>query len=964
MRVNVPDAVPRARRAPTSLRRARWAPRLLAVAVFLAPALQAQSPAPRVTSPKEFFGFNIGDDWKLANYDQFQAYWKKLDAESDRMVVEEIGKTAEGRPQLMAIITSPENFKKLDRYREIAQKLALAEGVTEEQARAMAREGKAVVWFDGGLHATEVLGAHQLIETVYQLVSRNDPETLRILNDDIILAVHANPDGMQLVSNWYMQEPDTLKRNMNIPRLYQKYIGHDDNRDFYILNQPETQNVARIQYSVWYPQIIYNHHQTGPAGTVMFAPPFRDPFNYNFDPLVPIGIDLVAASMHDRFLREGKPGVTMRTGSNYSTWWNGGLRTTAYFHNMIGLLTETIGNPTPMEIPLVVRNQLPRGDLPSPIAPQKWHFRQSIDYSVTANYAVFDIASKRREDFLFNIWRMGMNNIERGSRDWWTTTPTEIDSLEARVARDRAEGESARGGGRGGAQGFGPGGFGAAAPSKYFTEYLRDPKKRDPRGYIIPPTQPDFLTATKFVNALRKVNVAVQRATAPFTVAGKTYPAGSYVVKTAQAFRPHVLDMFEPQDHPNDFAYPGGPPKPPYDNAGWTLAYQMGVQFDRILDGFDCPCQPITGLAEPPAGTVANANAAGFLLSHQTNDAFIAVNRALKNGNDVYWLKSPMTANGKSYPAGTFYIASKGNTTQMLQTLAKEKGLSFDGTSARPGADAVKLQPKRIALWDQYGGSMPSGHTRWLLEQFEFPYQVVYPQTLDAGNLSSKYDVIIFQGGAIPPLRSDGQGGGRGRGFGREIDPNTVPAEFRGWLGRITPEKTIPQLKKFLDDGGTIITVGSSTALAYHLGLPVSNYLVERTPTGEERELPREKFYVPGSVMRVAVDNTVPVAAGLPKDVDVFFDEDPVFRLEPDAALKGVRPVAWFDSPHSLRSGWAWGQNYLDGGVAVAEANVGKGKLYLFGPEITFRAQPHGTFKFLFNGIYADRKAADDRVVQ
>ncbi|HEY5416295.1 MAG TPA: M14 metallopeptidase family protein [Gemmatimonadaceae bacterium] len=946
MRVNVP-----------TVRRAT-----LLTAVLSATAVGAQTPpAGKITTPKEFFGFNIGDDWKLANYDQFQEYWKKIDAESDRMRVEEIGKTAEGRPQLMAIVTSPENFKKLDRFKEIAKKLALAESLTDDEAHALAREGKAVVWIDGGLHATEVLGAHQLIETSYQLVSRNDPETLRILNDDIMLLVHVNPDGMQLVSNWYMKDADTLKRNMNIPRLYQKYIGHDDNRDFYILNQPETINDARIAYHEWFPQIVYNHHQTGPAGTVMFAPPFRDPFNFNFDPLIPVQLDLVAAAMHTRFEAEGKPGVTMRTGSSYSTWWNGGLRTLAYFHNMIGLLTETIGNPTPMEIPLVVRNQLPRADLPYPIAPQQWHFRQSIDYSITANWAVMDVASRYRETLLYNIYRMGKNSIERGSRDTWTTTPSELDSLDAAVARERGDGAGGRPGVPGGAAGaINP--FGAAAPTKFYAEYLRDPAKRDPRGYIIPAAQPDFLTATKFVNALRKVNVTVLKATAPFTVGGKSYAAGSYVVKTAQAFRPHVLDMFEPQDHPNDFAYPGGPPKPPYDNAGYTLAFQMGVQFDRILDGFDCPCQPITGTAEPPAGTVASSGTAGYLLSHNTNDAFIAVNRAIKAGNDVYWLKSPLNANGKSYPAGTFYIASKGNTTQMLQTLAKEKGLSFDGTSARPGSDALKLQPKRIALWDQYGGSMPSGHTRWLFEQFEFPYTVVYPQTLDAGNLSGKYDVLVFQGGAIPAPAGEGQG--RRGGFGREIDPSTIPEEFRGWLGRVTPEKTIPQLKKFLDDGGTIITVGSSTALAYYLGLPLSNHLVERTPQGQVRELPNDKFYVPGSILRVTVDNTAPVAAGLPNNLDVFFDEDPVFRLEPDASLKGVRPIAWFDSPHSLRSGWAWGQNYLDGGVAIAEANVGKGKLYLFGPEITFRAQPHGTFKFLFNGIYAGSAAANDKVVQ
>jgi len=956
MRVNVHAVARRAARALTPI----------AVATMLLPAvLAAQSAAPRVTSPKDFFGFNIGDDWKLANYDQFQEYWKKIDAESDRMVVQEIGKSAEGRPQLMAIITSPENFKKIDRYKEIARRLAMAEGLSEDDAKALAREGKAVVWFDGGLHATEVLGAHQLIETTYQLISRNDPETTRFLNDLIILAVHANPDGMQLVSNWYMQNPDTLKRNMQIPRLYQKYIGHDNNRDFYILNQPESINIARIQYHEWFPQIVYNHHQTGPAGTVMFAPPFRDPFNYNFDPLIPIGIDMVGAAMHERFLRENKPGITSRTGSSYSTWWNGGLRTTVYFHNMIGLLTETIGNPTPMEIPLITRNQLPRADLPYPVAPQKWHFRQSVDYSVTANYAVFDIASKRKDDFLYNIYKMGKNSIERGNRDAWTFTPTELDSLDARIARDRGAASGGRqvAGTQGGAGGaINP--FGGAAPSKYFAEYLRDPAKRDARGYIIPANQPDFLTATKFITALRKVNVTVHRATAQFTVAGKSYPAGSWVVKGAQPFRPHVMDMFEPQDHPNDFAYPGGPPKPPYDNAGYTLAYQMGVKFDRILDGFECPCEPIKDLGTVPTGLIASANgtASGYLLSHATNDAFVAVNRALKAGNDVFWLKTPMTANGKTYPAGSFYIAARSGTPQMLQTLTREKGLSFDATTARPGGDAMKLQPKRIALWDQYGGSMPSGHNRWLFEQFEFPYTVVYPQTLDQGNLSSKYDVIVFQGGAIPALNPQPQGGfGGGGGRGGNIDPATLPAEFRAWTGRITPDKTIPHLKKFLEDGGTIITIGSSTNLAYHLGLPVTDHLVEKTATGE-RDLPREKFYVPGSVMEVKVDNSMPVAAGLPDKVDVFFDESPVFTLGADAAAKGVKPVAWFDSPHTLRSGWAWGQQYLDKGVAVAEATVGKGKLYLFGPEITFRAQPHGTFKFLFNGIYADPKT--DRVVQ
>jgi hypothetical protein len=402
--------------------------------VGVANVVDAQS---RITSPKAFFGHNIGDDYWLANYDQFTAYWRKLDAESDRMQVLEIGKTAEGRSQLMAIVTAPANFAKLDRYKEIARRLAHAEGIDSTTARALAKEGKAVVWIDGGLHATEVLGAHQLMETSYQFVSRTDDETTRILNDVIILFVHANPDGMQLVSNWYMSELDTLRRNTQIPRLYQKYIGHDNNRDFYMSAQPETQNMNHVLYWEWFPQIMYNHHQTGPAGSVMFAPPFRDPHNHNFDRLIVSGLDLVGAAMHHRFIAENKPGVVMRRGAGYSTWWNGGLRTTVYFHNMIGLLTETIGNPTPMRIPLIPGRQEPTADVIMPIEPQEWHFRQSIDYSVTANYAVLDMASRYRETFLYNIWRMGMNSIERGKRDTWTTTGPEVDKL--RAAADSAD---------------------------------------------------------------------------------------------------------------------------------------------------------------------------------------------------------------------------------------------------------------------------------------------------------------------------------------------------------------------------------------------------------------------------------------------------------------------------------------------------------------------------------------------
>jgi hypothetical protein len=171
--------------------------------------------------------------------------------------------------------------------------------------------------------------------------------------------------------------------------------------------------------------------------------------------------------------------------------------------------------------------------------------------------------------------------------------------------------------------------------------------------------------------------------------------------------------------------------------------------------------------------------------------------------------------------------------------------------------------------------------------------------------------------------------------------------------GALTPETSLPALKQFMNDGGVVVTVGSATSLGYALGLPISNYLLVRAPGKEDRPLTGEEYYVPGSILEVSMDNTQPVTAGMDKKVDVFFDNSPVFRLEPDAAAKGVKPLAWFDSSTPLRSGWAWGQNYLQGGTTMLQADIGKGKLYMFGPEITFRGQPHGTFKLLFNGIYA-----------
>jgi hypothetical protein len=508
---------------------------------------------------------------------------------------------------------------------------------------------------------------------------------------------------------------------------------------------------------------------------------------------------------------------------------------------------------------------------------------------------------------------------------------------------------------------------------------------RDPRGYILPADQPDFANAVEFLNALLKNGIDVMKATSAFDVDGKSYPTGSYVVKTAQAFRPHVMDMFEPQDHPNDIPYPGGAPRPPYDITGWTLAMQMGVQYVRVMDKFDGPFTKVTGLLPPPATSIMGTGTAGFLLSHQVNNSFIVINRLLKANCDVYWLKKAPQGVPNDLGTGAIWVPACPAARGVIEKSSKESGVPAWAVATAPTGESLKLKQIRIGLFDQYGGSMPSGWTRWLFENYEFPFEVVYPAMLDAGDLKSKFDVLVFADGAIRrganaggrgggapaasgPAAAGGSSGAGGAGgsatvaavppaggpggFGAQPSPESVPEEYRAMLGRITDEKTIPQLRKFVESGGSIVTIGSSTSAAELFGIPVKSYLTEKGTDGRDRPLPREKFYIPGSLLKAHIDNTNPLAYGMPETVDVFFDNNPVFRLEPDAGRKKTSPVAWFSGQEVLDSGWAWGQQYLDGGTAVVEATVGEGKVVLLGPEVNFRDQPHGTYKLLFNSLY------------
>jgi hypothetical protein len=873
---------------------------------FLAQILVAQVP-----SPKSHFGFSIGDNYHLATFTQTEAYFQKVAKASPRAKLQSIGTTEEGRNQYMLIVSSPKNIKNLAKYKAISQRLARAENLTEAEAKALAKEGKAVVWIDGGLHATETVGIHQLIESIYQFTTRTDEETMRILDNTIILFVHANPDGQELVSNWYMRQKDTLKRSTEfLPRLYEKYIGHDNNRDFYMMNTSEAANMARQQYIEWMPQILYNHHQTGPEGTVVAGPPYRDPFNYVYDPLLVTGIDALGAAMSSRLNAEGKPGYTMKSGSVYSTWWNGGLRTTAYYHNIIGLLTEIIGSPTPQNIPLVPNRLIPNSATPFPITPRKWLFKNSIDYSLSLNYAVLNYATRYREEVLMNIYKMGRKSIELGSQDYWTLSPNKVEQLTS-IAGNKLKTKS----------------------DSLFAVIYKNPATRDARAYIL--TADQSTTQYAFVNILIKSGIRVERATKDFVVNGKTYPKGSYVVKTNQAFRPHVIDMFEPQDHPNDFQYPGGPPVRPYDSAGWTPAFTMGVQFDRILTDLEAPLETIP-YGQLQAATPNFVAGKYYAFSTADNASFTLLNTLLKAGIEVSKSKES-------------FIVAHSDAAASILAKAQVKITALD---KMPAESAHKLGTKRIGLWDVYGGSMPSGWLRWILEQHQFDFKLVFAKEIDKGNLLSKFDVLIFVRGAIPGLKGEA---GAGEYVPKEPVESEIPAEYQETLGKLTAAKSIPSLKAFLEAGGDIITIGTSANLAYHLNLPVKNALVE-VVAGKEKELPGEKFYIPGSVMQVSVDNSVKANWGMTPKADIYFSASPVFHLSAEAIAHGeLIPLAWYASDKTLRSGWAFGQTYLQDGIAAFQAKVGKGNLYVFGPEVTFRGQTHNTFKMVFNQLYESR---------
>ena len=841
-----------------------------------------------IPAPESVIGWAPCADYKLATYETISEYFRKLDAASDRMQLFEIGKTAEGRTQILTVISSEETLRNLEKYKRIARSLALnrdetGRPLTDERARQLAREGKAMVWIDFGLHATEIAHSQTAPWMAWKAVTEETDEMKEIRDNVIfILVPNMNPDGGSMIANWYMKHVGK-PWEMQLPELYQKYVGHDNNRDWFMFNQPESRNIAKQLYEEYFPQIVYNQHQTAPYPARIFVPPFEDPANFNIPPLVMRGVNTVGDAITRRLDQEGKVGAISRV--NFDTWWNGGMRTAPYFHNMVGILTETgHATPTPADNdPARFPKRFSNGEsttepstyYPSPYKGGHWTLRQSCEYMITGSMAVLDIGAKRKQEWLYDIYQMARDAMKAGGNE----------------------------------------------------------------HYIIPAEQWDPNAAVRMVNVLRTGGVEVERATAPFSANGKQYAAGSFIIRGAQPWAPYVRDLLNPQVYPDRRLFPDGPPEPPYDVSGWTLNMQMGVAVDKLTSGTVTAQTERVTVAATPAGTVMGTAKAVYAIDPRTNEAFIAVNRLLKAGDAVYRATAPVDVAGKRWPAGTFLVTTAQGTHARVEQAAKTLGLTVTALDSNPAGETVRVRAPRVGVYNAWGGNMDEGWTRWVLEQYEFPYTTLRDKDIRAGSLRAKFDVILLPDATYDQMLSG-------------MAPGTMPEEY---VGGMTP-RGINHLLQFTADGGTIVAQDSAAELPLTImGLPVRNSVAS---------LRSNEFYIPGTLLRVNVNNTNPVAWGMPTEVAGFFTHSPVFEVgrrrgreddtrEPNPARPaGLNIVATYPGKDILMSGWLMGERYLHNKAAVIEASVEKGRVVLLGFRTQHRGQPHATFKLLFNSIY------------
>jgi hypothetical protein len=881
-------------------------PLLLSAALLLRAGL-----AQEITTPEKFFGFQLGADKKMARWDKIVEYYSVLEKQSaGRMKVINMGPTSMGNPFLMVIITSPANFAKLERLREVNLRLSDPRGLTDAQGHALVDEGKAVVVQSMSMHATEIGGTQMAPELAYDLLARKDEETRRILDNVIFIEVPCfNPDGEIMVTDWYNKQLGTPYEGTNPPWLYQKYAGHDNNRDAFQTNIPDSQYMARILFTEWRPEAYVDHHGMGANGARIFLPPYAEPVRPYADPILWRELSWYGAHMAYKEEEANLSGAI--NDAIYSGWGHFGFHWITPFHNIAGMLTESAA--ARLASPLFVHADELRGNtrnlpvyeaetiFPNPWPGGWWHLRDIVERQKVSAWATLDLAARNRETVLWNAYLKGKRQTERGAAG-------------------------------------------------------------KPAAYLISTLQHDPLTSIKMVNKLLVQGIEIQRASKDFTTAsGMMYPAGSFVISMAQPKMGLIRYLLGRTFYPDNEWTRGrdGAPIRPYDMATDTMFEYMGVRVDPVDELGEVAMQKVAGPIEPAGKVTRGGN--GYSMDGRLNDSFRALNLLLEQGVAVRRVDKP---SGGLRP-GDFLVGS--GSEGALETVAKQTGVNFTPLRSAVSAGVHDMKRQRIAMYQHFGGgNIDEGWSRLVLEQFNFPYTSIFDPEIKAGNLNDKYDVLVIpsdstatitgetaaaagpagrggRGGAAPagaaaaPAAQGGRGAAGGGGGGGGRGGNTPP-EYRTGLGA----EGVNAIREFVQKGGTLVTLNNATAFAAdRLGVGVRNVLEGKST---------KEFWCPGSTLKVTYDNTNALAYGMPTHGLALYLNSPAFEITAQNA-ENYETVARYEDRDLLQSGWLVGEENLTRRAAVVAAKMGEGKVVLIGFPAQHRAQMHGTYKLLFNAL-------------
>ncbi|MEW6455699.1 MAG: M14 metallopeptidase family protein [Acidobacteriota bacterium] len=825
----------------------------------------------KIPAPKEILGFEPGEDFKLAKWNQILDYFDSLDKASDRIEVIDLGKSTLGRRFIFAVISSSENLKNLDRIKEIQRKLQDPRKTVEEEVESLIKEGKAIVAISCAIHSTEIASTLFSMRLAYRLVSSNDPEVLKILNNTVLLLVPSvNPDGIDMVVEWYYRNLGTQYEASSMPWLYHYYTGHDNNRDWFMITQKETEMWTKILYREFFPIVVWDVHQMGQRGPRLFIPPYYDPTNPNIEPLLLRELNLLCSEAAFEFTKRGKKGIA--TNMIFDSWYNMANRAAPIRHNAIGILTEAAS--CNLASPLFLRKSdlQDRGrgiysmDIQSsylePWEGGWWRLKDIIEYEEIFADSILRRISEDKEKYMYNYYRFALNQIEKG-------------------------------------------------------------KSEPPYAYIIPKNQRDLPTAIKLINVLQRGGAEVYEAKKEFEADGIEFPSGTFIVPLSQPYRSFIKDLLEMKQYPaRDLG--GGRLEYPYDESTWTLPLQMGVKCIEIKKPFSAELQ-ILPYGYSLHGKIKIKGKRYFLLKNQTNEESTLINQLLKKNYNVEIALNEFSVSGEKFNRGTVIILNKGEVDKLLIDFTKSIPVEILGTDELPRTKTLKMKNKRIGVYQSFVPNMDEGWLRFVLEKFDFEFKVVQNSEIKAGNLAEKFDVII-----IPPMPLKIILEGKDKG---EVSP-----EYAGGIGI---DGTI-NIRDFVRNGGKLITIGSSSDLPIeYFGIDVSNALKK------ELEKPRNQrsFFCPGSIFINELTHSTPVAFGLPKEISIFYNEEPVFEVK-----KGTS-VMKFPEFNSLLSGIVKEEKMILGKSTFVDVPYEKGNVILIGFDVLHHAQSHGTFKLLFNAI-------------